>query len=165
MAGQYKYDNEGAQFLTFVLTFLLVALLPLTYSLVPGHDALGRAKGGKQSWLDAKGQKDEEVKRITRRSLANPRLSGKWVLLFMTRHGAGLTDIQSDHLIESSSSSLDGSLSAFCFIRSPMPLPIRRTLCTIRLSSWASPPVRLKSRSSRTTRSSVSACKSPLHLS
>jgi translocation protein SEC63 len=79
MAGQYKYDNEGAQFLTFLLTFLLAALLPLTYSLVPGRSSSG--KGTKQGWFDAKGQKDENVKKITNRSFANPRLSGKIVLV------------------------------------------------------------------------------------
>lgn len=72
-AGQYKYDNEGAQFLTFVLTFLLVALVPLTYSLVSG----GRARAAKQGWFDAKGQKVAEVKRLHKRSLKNPQVSGR----------------------------------------------------------------------------------------
>ena len=29
---EYKYDEEGGQFLTFVITFLLLVLVPLTYS-------------------------------------------------------------------------------------------------------------------------------------
>lgn len=33
---QYKYDEEGGQFLTFVLTFLLLVLVPLTWSLLSG---------------------------------------------------------------------------------------------------------------------------------
>ena len=72
-AGQYKYDNEGAQFLTFVLTFLLVALLPLTYSLFSSK----RGRGATQGWFDAKGQKVQQVKQAHKRSLTNPRLSGK----------------------------------------------------------------------------------------
>lgn len=73
-AGQYKYDNEGAQFLTFVLTFLLVGLVPLTYSLIPGRD---RGAYARQGSIDAKGQKDQNVKSMTKRSLANPKLSGR----------------------------------------------------------------------------------------
>ncbi|UZJ56030.1 hypothetical protein CBS101457_005350 [Exobasidium rhododendri] len=76
-AGQYKYDNEGAQFLTFVLTFLLVALFPLTYSLF----ANGIARGAKQGWFDSKGQKVTEVKRMQKRSITNPQVSGKLLLL------------------------------------------------------------------------------------
>jgi translocation protein SEC63 len=72
-AGQYKYDNEGAQFLTFVLTFLLVALVPLTYSLF----ARGVGRSAKQGWFDAKGQKVPEVKQMHKRSLANPQISGR----------------------------------------------------------------------------------------
>lgn len=71
-AGQYKYDSEGAQFLTFLLTFLLLALLPLTYSLFGSSSA---KRGGKHGDFDAKGQKVDEIKRIHRRSLFNPRLS------------------------------------------------------------------------------------------
>jgi translocation protein SEC63 len=72
-AGQYKYDNEGAQFLTFVLTFLLVALVPLTYSLLSS----ARTKGAKQGWFDAKGQKVTEVKQMHKRSITNPQVSGR----------------------------------------------------------------------------------------
>lgn len=70
---QYKYDEEGGQFLTFVLTFLLLLLLPLTYSLLGGAV---RSKGkGKQGWFDARGQKVDDIKRANRRSLTNPKLS------------------------------------------------------------------------------------------
>jgi translocation protein SEC63 len=72
-AGQYTYDNDGNQFLTFVLTFLLVALVPLTYSLF----ARGVARSAKQGWFDAKGQKVSEVKQMHKRSLANPQISGR----------------------------------------------------------------------------------------
>lgn len=82
MAGQYKYDNEGAQFLTFVLTFLLVALLPLTYSLFPGGSDDGRS-AKKQGWFDAKGQKNDSVKKITKRSITNPKIGGKFLLVIL----------------------------------------------------------------------------------
>lgn len=42
---QYKYDEEGGQFLTFVLTFLLLVLLPLTYSLFPSNAGTGACSG------------------------------------------------------------------------------------------------------------------------
>jgi translocation protein SEC63 len=67
---QYKYDEEGGQFLTFVLTFLLLVLLPLTYSLLTSRVS---AKG-KQGWLDARGQKVAAIRRLARRSLRNPKI-------------------------------------------------------------------------------------------
>ena len=69
---QYKYDEEGGQFLTFVLTFLLLVLVPLTWSLLTG--ATTRASIS-QSWFDKRGQKVSTIRSINRRSLTNPRIS------------------------------------------------------------------------------------------
>lgn len=71
---QYKYDEEGGQFLTFVLTFLLLILTPLTWSLVGGAAS---GKGRAQSWFDARGQKVSAIKRLSRRTLTNPQISKK----------------------------------------------------------------------------------------
>lgn len=81
-AGQYKYDSEGAQFLTFLLTFLLIALLPLTYSVL-GSTSSTKKRGGKQGDFDAKGQKVDEIKRIHKRSLFNPKLSKRVLFVLL----------------------------------------------------------------------------------
>ncbi|PWN26422.1 hypothetical protein BDZ90DRAFT_280462 [Jaminaea rosea] len=70
---QYKYDEEGGQFLTFVLTFLLLVLVPLTWTLLTG--ASTTASSISQSWFDKRGQKVSTIKSINRRSLTNPRIS------------------------------------------------------------------------------------------
>ncbi|KAK0535146.1 secretory subunit [Tilletia horrida] len=74
---QYKYDEEGGQFLTFVLTFLLLILVPLTYS------SLFAKRERNQSWFDAKGQKVKAIKNIRKRSLTNPRISARFFLLLV----------------------------------------------------------------------------------
>ena len=79
MAG-YKYDDEGGQFLTFVLTFLCLVLLPLTYSILPstsGRSLLNQTQG----WFDKRGQKDAFVKKINRRSPLRAILSGKLIFV------------------------------------------------------------------------------------
>jgi translocation protein SEC63 len=82
MAGSYKYDEEGGQFLTFILTFVLLFLLPLTYSALPSSlNPASAASKRHQSWFDARGQKTQDVKRINRRSLTNPKVSKKIVLV------------------------------------------------------------------------------------
>lgn len=63
MAG-YKYDSEGGQFLTFVLTFLLLVLVPLTWSLLSSSTKATRSQG----WFDARGQKISSIKAL------NPRI-------------------------------------------------------------------------------------------
>ncbi len=80
MAGSYKYDEEGGQFLTFILTFVLLFLLPLTYSTIPSPSS---AAGGKraQGWFDKKGQKISSVKRLSRRTLLNPKISKRATLV------------------------------------------------------------------------------------
>ncbi|CAO1620499.1 unnamed protein product [Sympodiomycopsis kandeliae] len=77
MAGQYKYDEEGGQFFTFVLTFLLMVLVPVTWSTLTGS----RKSTQSQGWFDARGQKVSTIKKINKRSLTNPRISKK--LLFV----------------------------------------------------------------------------------
>lgn len=73
---QYKYDDEGGQFLTFLLTFLLLVLAPLTWSLLTGS-AQGSRSSISQSWFDAPGQKVSAIQSLKRRSLANPQISKK----------------------------------------------------------------------------------------
>ncbi|PWN50543.1 hypothetical protein IE53DRAFT_379678 [Violaceomyces palustris] len=68
---EYKYDEEGGQFLTFVLTFLLLILIPLTYSIL----FPGASSAGKQGWFDSKGQKVADIKKANRRTLTNPQLN------------------------------------------------------------------------------------------
>lgn len=75
MSGQYKYDEEGGQFFTFVLTFLLMVLVPTTWSLLTGT----RTKRKSQGWFDARGQKVSAIKKINQRSLSNPKISKKCV--------------------------------------------------------------------------------------
>ncbi|KAN0062721.1 secretory subunit [Thecaphora frezii] len=74
---EYKYDEEGGQFLTFVLTFLLMLLVPLTYSLFPSSSP----HRSKASWFDAPGQKVAAIKRANRRSLANPQISKRFLVV------------------------------------------------------------------------------------
>lgn len=70
-SNNYKYDEEGGQFLTFVLTFLLLVLVPLTYSLLSAR----ASNAGKQGWWDARGQKIDAIRRFRRRTLTNPKIS------------------------------------------------------------------------------------------
>ena len=74
---EYKYDEEGGQFLTFVLTFLLLVLVPLTYSLLAPSRARSSRKG---SW-DARGQKIDLIRSAKKRSLLNPQVSPKAVFV------------------------------------------------------------------------------------
>ena len=74
---EYKYDEEGGQFLTFVLTFLLLVLVPLTCSLL-APSRTGSSKKG--SW-DARGQKVDLIRSAKKRSLLNPQISPKAVLV------------------------------------------------------------------------------------
>ncbi|KAJ1021801.1 hypothetical protein NDA13_005414 [Ustilago tritici] len=74
---EYKYDEEGGQFLTFVLTFLLLLLVPLTYSLLASSCSSSSKKG---SW-DARGQKIDLIRAGKKRSLLNPQISSKAVLV------------------------------------------------------------------------------------
>ncbi|KAE8226952.1 hypothetical protein CF319_g532 [Tilletia indica] len=73
---EYKYDEEGGQFYTFVLTFLLLILVPLTYTTV-----LSRKRDRTQSWFDAKGQKVQAIKNLRKRSLTNPQVSGRFLFI------------------------------------------------------------------------------------
>ncbi len=75
---EYKYDEEGGQFLTFVLTFLLLVLVPLTYSLLAPSRSHRSAKG---SW-DARGQKIDLIRSSKKRSLLNPQISPRAVFVF-----------------------------------------------------------------------------------
>ncbi|PWZ01215.1 hypothetical protein BCV70DRAFT_199573 [Testicularia cyperi] len=81
---EYKYDEEGGQFLTFVLTFLLLVLVPLTYSLLAPSSRTFASK--KSSW-DAPGQKIPLIKQAKKRSIANPQISAK---LFFVLAGWGV---------------------------------------------------------------------------
>ncbi|KAK0547660.1 secretory subunit [Tilletia horrida] len=72
---EYKYDEEGGQFLTFVLTFLLLILVPLTYS------TLTSKRARHQSWFDVKGQKIKAIKNIRKRSITNPQVSARFLFL------------------------------------------------------------------------------------
>ncbi|KIS65795.1 protein-transporting protein SEC63 [Mycosarcoma maydis] len=74
---EYKYDEEGGQFLTFVLTFLLLVLVPLTYSLL-APSRIGSFKKG--SW-NARGQKIPLILSSKKRSLLNPQISSKAVFV------------------------------------------------------------------------------------
>ncbi|SNX87940.1 related to SEC63 - ER protein-translocation complex subunit [Melanopsichium pennsylvanicum] len=75
---EYKYDEEGGQFLTFVLTFLLLLLVPLTYSLLsPSRSSARRSKG---SW-DSPGQKISLILSSRKKSLLNPQVSPKAVFV------------------------------------------------------------------------------------
>ncbi|KAJ9476176.1 Protein translocation protein SEC63 [Pseudozyma hubeiensis] len=74
---EYKYDEEGGQFLTFVLTFLLLVLVPLTYTLLAPSGAASSKKG---SW-DARGQKIPLIRSAKKRSLLNPQVSSKAVFV------------------------------------------------------------------------------------
>ncbi|CBQ71446.1 related to SEC63-ER protein-translocation complex subunit [Sporisorium reilianum SRZ2] len=74
---EYKYDEEGGQFLTFVLTFLLLVLVPLTYSLLSPSRTASSKKG---SW-DARGQKIDLIRSAKKRSLLNPQISPKAVFV------------------------------------------------------------------------------------
>ncbi|KAL9938775.1 hypothetical protein V8E36_002494 [Tilletia maclaganii] len=74
---QYKYDEEGGQFLTFVLTFLLLILVPLTYS------SLFSKREKKQGWFDAKGQKVKAIKDVRKRSVLNPQISGRFLFIIL----------------------------------------------------------------------------------
>lgn len=74
---EYKYDEEGGQFLTFVLTFLLLVLVPLTYSLL----APSRTSSSKKGSWDARGQKIDLIKSAKKRSLFNPQISSKAVFV------------------------------------------------------------------------------------
>ncbi|SPO31465.1 related to SEC63 - ER protein-translocation complex subunit [Ustilago trichophora] len=74
---EYKYDEEGGQFLTFVLTFLLLILVPLTYSLL----APSRTRTSKKGSWDARGQKIDLIKSAKKRSLLNPQISSKAVFV------------------------------------------------------------------------------------
>lgn len=74
---EYKYDEEGGQFLTFVLTFLLLILVPLTYSLL-APSRTGSSKKG--SW-DARGQKIDLIRSAKKRSLLNPQIGPKAVFV------------------------------------------------------------------------------------
>ncbi len=74
---EYKYDEEGGQFLTFVLTFLLLLLVPLTYSLLAPSRSHSSRKG---SW-DARGQKIDLIRSSKKRSLLNPQISPKAVFV------------------------------------------------------------------------------------
>ncbi|CDR99264.1 related to SEC63-ER protein-translocation complex subunit [Sporisorium scitamineum] len=74
---EYKYDEEGGQFLTFVLTFVLLVLVPLTYSLLAPFRAGSSKKG---SW-DARGQKIDLIRSSKKRSLLNPQISPKAVFV------------------------------------------------------------------------------------
>ncbi|TKY86985.1 hypothetical protein EX895_003662 [Sporisorium graminicola] len=74
---EYKYDEEGGQFLTFVLTFLLLVLVPLTYSLL----APSRTRSSKKGSWDARGQKIDLIRSARKRSLLNPQISPKAVFV------------------------------------------------------------------------------------
>ncbi|KAJ1021913.1 hypothetical protein NDA16_003675 [Ustilago loliicola] len=74
---EYKYDEEGGHFLTFVLTFLLLLLVPLTYSLLASSRTSTSKKG---SW-DARGQKIDLIRSARKRSLLNPQISSKAVFV------------------------------------------------------------------------------------
>ncbi|EPQ25637.1 uncharacterized protein PFL1_06774 [Pseudozyma flocculosa PF-1] len=74
---EYKYDEEGGQFLTFVLTFLLLVLVPLTYSLLSSS----KPRAGRQGWFDAAGQKVAAIKRVNRRSITNPQISKRFLFV------------------------------------------------------------------------------------
>lgn len=74
---EYKYDEEGGQFLTFVLTFLLLVLVPLTYSLL----APSRSRTTKKGSWDSRGQKIDLIRSAKRRSLLNPQISPKAVFV------------------------------------------------------------------------------------
>ncbi|PWN39598.1 hypothetical protein IE81DRAFT_294609 [Ceraceosorus guamensis] len=76
-SNNYKYDEEGGQFLTFVLTFLLLVLVPLTYSLLASRTS----KAGKQGWWDARGQKIDAIRRFRRRTLTNPKISKRFIFI------------------------------------------------------------------------------------
>ncbi|EST06776.1 DnaJ [Kalmanozyma brasiliensis GHG001] len=74
---EYKYDEEGGQFLTFVLTFLLLVLVPLTYSVLSPSRSSSSKKG---SW-DARGQKIDLIRSAKKRSLLNPQISSRAVFV------------------------------------------------------------------------------------
>ena len=61
--GEYKYDDEGGQFLTFTLTVLLAFIVPMTYQTL-----LKRHRYPSQGWLDQRGHKAKDVLPLTRPS-------------------------------------------------------------------------------------------------
>ncbi|CAD6946431.1 unnamed protein product [Tilletia controversa] len=75
---EYKYDEEGGQFYTFVLTFLLLILVPLTYTTV-----LSSKRDRNQSWFDVKGQKVKAIKNLRKRSLTNPQVSARVLFILV----------------------------------------------------------------------------------
>lgn len=99
---QYKYDDEGGQFLTFLLTFCLLVLTPLTWSLISGSTTKVKSQG----WFDTKGQKVSDIKRLNRRSLLNPKISKRaivvvagWIAVVVIARKVSLSAENSQHKI------------------------------------------------------------------
>lgn len=76
MAGSYQYDNEGTQFLTFVISVLCLVLVPLTWSTVSFR---GRSRKAHQGAFDAPGQKIAQAAALGKR--LRPRISGRTLFL------------------------------------------------------------------------------------
>jgi len=74
---EYKYDEEGQQFTVFLLTFLLLILLPLTYSSLSNSSFLPSKPHKSFGWFHSKGNKTKELKNVTKRSLTNPKIARK----------------------------------------------------------------------------------------
>lgn len=76
---EYKYDEEGGQFLTFILTFLLLVLVPLTYSLL--FPSSSQSRSTKKGAWDSRGQKIDLIRSAKKRSLLNPQISPRAIFV------------------------------------------------------------------------------------